>query len=223
MKIKIVLADDHKIVRDGLRIMLEEQPDMEVIAEAEDGRTSVRMARDLKPHVVIMDISMPDLNGIEATRQIVADESGIKVLALSMHSDSRHVWKMLDAGAKGYMLKECAFEELAHAVRIIMKNHVYLSPRITTVVVEECMHNLPQPGHEETSAPASSEMLTGREREVLQLLAEGKSSKEIASHLEVSIKTVETFRQHIMSKLNLHSVAELTKYAIREGITSLES
>lgn len=222
MNIKIVLADDHKIVRDGLRIMLEEQPDMEVIAEAEDGRTAVRLARELKPHVVIMDISMPDLNGIEATRQIVADESGIKVLALSMHSDSRNVWKMLGAGASGYMLKECAFEELAQAVHVIMKKHIYLSPRITTVVVEECKPNMPQPGQEEKTL-SSSDVLTAREREVLQLLAEGKSSKEIASHLEVSIKTVETFRQHIMSKLNLHSVAELTKYAIREGITTLES
>ncbi|MDH4100136.1 MAG: response regulator transcription factor, partial [Nitrospirota bacterium] len=214
-----VLADDHKIVRDGLRIMLEEQSDFEVVAEAEDGRTAVSLARDLKPDLIIMDVSMPDLNGIEATRQIADADTGTKVLALSMHSDSRYVWKMLRAGASGYMLKDCAFEELVHAVRIIAKNQVYLSPRITTVVVEECMYAL----DDEAANQLSSGTLTGREREVLQLLAEGRSSKDIAALLQVSIKTVETYRQNLMSKLNLHSVAELTKYAIREGITPLES
>jgi DNA-binding NarL/FixJ family response regulator len=215
MSIKIVLADDHKIVRDGLRSLLENQQDIEVVAEAEDGRTTVKQAQKFSPDVIIMDISMHDLNGIEATRQIIAKSPGVKVLALSMHSDKRFVTGMLRAGASGYLLKESAFRELVNAIRVVALNQTYLSPRIAGMVTEDYVHHL--------SATNSSTRLTltAREREVLQLLAEGKSTKQMAAHLHVSVKTIETHRQKIMDKLDIYSVAELTKYAIREGLTSL--
>jgi DNA-binding NarL/FixJ family response regulator len=215
MSIKIVLADDHKIVRDGLRSLLENQQDIEVVAEAEDGRTTVKQAQKFSPDVIIMDISMHDLNGIEATRQIIARAPGVKVLALSMHSDKRFVTGMLRAGASGYLLKESAFRELVNAIRVVALNQTYLSPRIAGMVTEDYVHHL--------SATNSSTRLTltAREREVLQLLAEGKSTKQMAAHLHVSVKTIETHRQKIMDKLDIYSVAELTKYAIREGLTSL--
>jgi len=213
---KILLADDHKIVRDGLRALLEKEPGMSVIAEANNGRATVQLARELLPDLVIMDIGMPDLNGIDATRQIVAELPSVKVIALSMHSDRRFVVQMFRAGASGYLLKDCAFEELARAVRAVLKDQTYLSPAVTGPVMEGYLHHL---------ATAVDEMsaLSPREREVLQLLAEGKSTKEVAAVLCVSIKTVETHRQQIMGKLNIHSVAELIKYAIREGLTSLDS
>jgi DNA-binding NarL/FixJ family response regulator len=215
MSIKIVLADDHKIVRDGLRSLLEDQQDIEVVAEAEDGRTTVKQAKKFSPDVIIMDISMHDLNGIEATRQIIARSPGVKVLALSMHSDKRFVTGMLSAGASGYLLKESAFSELVNAIRVVVSNQTYLSPRIAGMVTEDYVHYL--------SATDSSvrSILTAREREVLQLLAEGKSTKQMAVQLHVSVKTIETHRQKIMDKLDIYSVAELTKYAIREGLTSL--
>lgn len=215
MSIRILLADDHKIVREGIRALLEKQPNMEVVAEAEDGRTAVRLARDLSPDVVVMDIGMPALNGIEATRQIVSELPGVKVVALSMHSNRRFVARMLKAGASGYLLKDCAFEELIRAVRAVAAGQLYLSPEITGVVVENYVRHL----QEIDLAPSD---LTPREREVLQLLAEGKSIKQIASTLHVSVKTVGTHRQHLMQKLDIHSTAELTKYAIRAGLTSLE-
>jgi len=217
MATRILLADDHKIIREGLRTLIEKQSDMKVVDEAEDGRTTVRLANELQPDVVIMDISMPDLNGIEAARQVSIDCPGMKIVALSMHSDRRFVIEMFKAGASGYMLKDCAFEELARAIRVVMANRIYLSPSISDKVVSEYIRNLPP---EEESAFSA---LSHREREVLQVLAEGFSTKEIAAKLSVSTKTVETHRQNIMHKLSIFSIAELTKYAIREGLTSLEN
>jgi two-component system, NarL family, response regulator NreC len=215
MSIKIILADDHKIIREGLNALLEKNPGMEVVAEAQDGLTTVRLAKKLLPDIVIMDIGMPDMNGIDATRQIVSETKGIRIIALSMHSDRRFVLQMLKAGASGYLLKDSAFEELELAIQTVMSNQPYLSPKITDVVIKEYIHNIP--ANETTVFSA----LTAREREVLQLLAEGKTTKQIAVYLNISIKTIETHRQQVMEKLNLHSIAELTKYAIREGLTSL--
>jgi DNA-binding NarL/FixJ family response regulator len=217
MSVRILLADDHKITRQGLHSLLEENPDTEVIAEAENGRGAVRMAQELRPDVVIMDVSMPDLNGVEATRQIIQENPGIKVIALSMHSDTLFVSEMLKSGASGYLLKDCAFEELAQAISTIMEGKAYLSPSISGVVVEDYLHRLSK------AEVAPSEVLTDREREVLQLIAEGQSTKRIALKLHISVKTVETHRRQIMNKLDLHTVAELTKYAIRKGLTALET
>jgi len=216
MGIKIILADDHKIIREGLRALLEKEQDMEVVGEANDGVTTVRLTKKLSPNIVIMDIGMPDMNGIDATRQIIAETEGVKVIALSMHSDRRFVLQMLKAGASGYLLKDSAFEELTLAIKTVMAGQPYLSPKITDVVIKEYIISMPK--NEETVFTK----ITTREREVLQLLAEGKTTKQIASFLNVSVKTIETHRQQIMDKLDIHSIAELTKYAIREGITSLE-
>ena len=216
MSIKIILADDHKIVRDGLRSLLEKHSGMEVIAEAADGRNALKLVRELKPDVIVMDITMPDLNGIEATRQITSGYPDVKVIALSVHSDKRFVLGMLQAGATGYLLKDCAFEELADAIRAVVETHTYLSPEISDIVIKDYVCQSFAPNRAATSS------LTTREREVLQLMAEGSATKTIASTLNVSVKTVETHRLHIMNKLNTRSVAELTKYAIREGLTSLE-
>ncbi len=217
MSIKIILADDHKIVRDGLRSLLEKHSGMEVVAEASDGREAMKLIRELKPDVVVMDITMPDLNGIEATRQITSGYPKVKVVALSVHSDKRFVLGMLQAGAAGYLLKDCAFEELADAIRAVVESHTYLSPEISDIVIKDYVRQSSSPERVVSSS------LTAREREVLQLMAEGSATKTIASTLNVSVKTVETHRQHIMNKLNTRSVAELTKYAIREGLTSLEN
>ena len=217
MNIKVLLADDHKIIRDGLRSLIERHPEMEVVGEADNGRTTIQLARELEPDVVIMDISMPDLNGIDATHQIVTDVPGIKVIALSMHSDKRFVVGMFKAGAAGYLLKDSAFDELEQAVRTVLADQTYLSPKIATVVIK---NYVPQVSTEDISAFS---LLSAREREVLQLLAEGKSTKDIASELFLSVKTIETYRQRIMDKLNIHNLADLIKFAIREGLTSLES
>ena len=217
MSTKILLADDHKITRQGLRSLLEKQPDMKVVAEAEDGREAVRLARELHPDVVIMDVSMPDLNGMAATRQILGKSKKVKIIALSMHSDTLFVSEMLKSGASGYLLKDCAFEELREAIHTVIAGNVYLSPAISDVVVDDYLHRLSKTGPSD-----SGEVLTDREREVLQLMAEGKSTKQIARELYISVKTVETHRRQIMNKLNIHTVAELTKYAIRKGLTSLE-
>jgi two-component system response regulator NreC len=204
-------------MREGLRTLIEKQPDMEVVAEAENGRNAVQLAQKLSPEVVVMDIGMPDLNGIEATREILAHNPNVKVIALSMHSAKRFVVEMLKAGSAGYLLKDCAFEELALAIHTAIANKVYVSPSINDMMINEYVHNLSKTELSVTS------ILTLREREVLQLLAEGKTTKQIAASLKISVKTIETYRQQIMHKLNLHSVAELTKYAIREGIVSLET
>ncbi len=213
---KVLIADDHQIVRQGLRILLEKESDLKVVAEAEDGRTTVRLARELKPGLIIMDVAMPGLNGIEATRQIMSESPGTKVIALSMYADRRFVVNMLKAGALGYLLKDCAFEELTRAIRAVLSHKTYLSPGVTDILVKDCKLGAPM---NEVSAFA---LLTPREREVLQLMAEGRSTAKIADQLHVSVKTVESHRQQLMQKLNLRSVAELTKYAIREGLTSLE-
>jgi len=217
MAFRILLADDHKIVREGLRSLLEKQPGMEVIAETDNGRSTVKAARELLPDLVIIDIGMPELNGIEATRQIVEENPRIRVVALSMHSDRRFVAQMFKAGAAAYLLKDCAFEELTRAVRVVLAGRVYLSPQVAGPVMDDYIRHLAA-----TDASGFS-MLTAREREVLQLLAEGNSTKQIANSLHVSMKTVETHRQQIMNKLGVQSVADLVKYAIREGLTSLES
>ena len=217
MVTKILIADAHQIVRQGLRFLLEKEADLKVVAEADNGRTTVRLARELNPGVIIMDVAMPDLNGIEATRQIIAESPATKVIALSMYADRRFVVNMLKAGASGYLLKDCAFEELIRAIRVVLAHKTYLSPGVTDILVKDCQMGIPM---NEISAYA---LLTPREREVLQLMSEGNSTTKIADHLHVSIKTVESHRQQLMQKLNLRSVAELTKYAIREGLTSLET
>jgi len=216
MSIRIIIADDHRLVREGLRSLVEKQPDMEVIAEAEDGRTMLKLAQEMLPNIAIVDVAMPDLNGIEATRQIIDIAPSVKVLALSMYSDRRLVAGMLSAGASGYLLKDCAFEELVQAVRTVVAGQIYLSPTIAQIVARNYIDRL------EKMDSSAFALLTTREREVLQLLAEGKTVKEIAYHLNLSVKTIETYRQRMMDKLYMHSIAELTKYAIREGLTSLD-
>lgn len=214
---RILLADDHRIVRQGLRSLLEAEADFSVVAEADNGRMAVELTESLGPDVVVMDVGMPEMNGVEATRRIVVNNPQVKVVALSMHSDRRFVAEMLKAGAAGYLLKDGAFEELVGAIRTVAAGRTYLSPRIADVVVEGYLRNQAAP-----SEPTAYAKLSPREREVLQLLAEGKATKEAAAALHLSVKTVETHRRQIMEKLNLYSVAELTKYAIREGLTSLE-
>ena len=216
--IKVVLADDHQIVRHGLRSLLSAEPDIKVVGEADNGRAVVRLVQELSPQVVIMDISMPDLNGIEATRQILSDFSGVKIIALSMHSDSLFVLNMFKAGASGYLLKDCALEELVKAVRTVMNRKIYLSPSISDIVIKDFVIGW---SPEDSSSSAYS-ILTAREREVLQLMAEGKTTNQIAESLCISVKTVEAHRKQLMTKLDIHSVAELTKYAIRQGLTTLE-
>jgi DNA-binding NarL/FixJ family response regulator len=215
MSIRIILADDHTIVRSGLRSMIEKESDIEVVAEADNGRATVRSALELAPDVVIMDIAMPELNGIEATRQIVAALPGTKVIALSMHADKRYVMEMLKAGASGYLLKDNAYEELASAIRTVLGNRTYLSQQVADVVIGDYVQLV------RTTDGSAFSLLSVREREVLQLLAEGNSTAQIADRLCISVKTVETYRQHLMEKLNIRSIAELTKYAIREGLTTL--
>ncbi len=217
MSIRVLIADDHKIMLAGLRSLLEKQSDLEVIAEAENGRKAVKMAQETKPDIVVMDVSMPDLNGIEATTQIIESVPDTRVIALSMHSDKRFVMGMLRAGAAGYLLKDCASQELANAIHQVAGGKKYLSPEITGVVIDDFLLGA-SPGE----ALTVSSQLSAREREVLQLIAEGWSTKQIAAHLYVSVKTIETHRRQIMKKLDLHTIADLTKYAIREGLTSIE-
>lgn len=215
MRIRVLLADDHAIVLEGLRTLLEKQQDVEIIGEAKTGRQALQLVNELLPDVVIMDIGMPDLNGIEATRQIHERLPSTKVIALSMHSDKQFVTGMLRAGAAGYLLKDCAFEELTDAIYSVAKNHSYLSSHIADTVAQDYVNYL------NTKDCSVYSILTAREREVLQLIAEGCTTKQIASNLYVSLKTVETHRQHVMEKLGMSSIAELTKYAIREGLTTL--
>jgi DNA-binding NarL/FixJ family response regulator len=196
-------------------MLIEEQSDIEVIAEAEDGRNTVRLVRELSPDVVIMDIAMQNLNGVEATRQIITHSPGTKIIGLSMHSESRFIIEMLKVGATGYLLKDCDPMELIDAIRIVMSNQIYLQPSITNVIVKDhIQQQLPK------ANSTSYTILTTREREVLQLLTEGKNTKQAALCLNVSIKTIGTHRRNIMQKLEIFNLADLIKYAIHEGITS---
>ncbi len=215
MTTRVLLADDHNMIRQGLRALIEKEQGMSVIAEVEDGRKAVELAAELMPRVVVMDVGMPNMNGIEATRRIVAADTQVKVLALSMHSDKRFVKEMFAAGASGYLLKDSAFQELVLAIRTLAEDRTYLSPGVTDAVIKDFVNRRP-----ETEVSVFS-LLTARQREVLQLTAEGMTTRDIATQLKVSIKTVETHRQKIMTKLEVHSIAELTKYAVREGLTSI--
>lgn len=216
MNLRLLLCDDHRIFREGLKTMIERKPGLQVIGEAEDGPAAVEYAKELSPDIVIMDISLPKLNGIEATRRIINLRRDIKVIALSMHSDRRFVTETLKAGASGYLVKDSAFDELFSAICAVRAGNTYLSPAITKIVVDGCVH----PGFRADQAQDSP--LSQREREVLQLLAEGCSTKQIALRIKVSIKTIETFRTRIMKKLDIHTIAGLTKYSIKEGIISLQ-
>ncbi|MCP4607166.1 MAG: response regulator transcription factor [Planctomycetes bacterium] len=215
-QIKVLLAEDHAIVREGLRSLLEKQPEIEIVCDAEDGRMAVERARELQPDVVIMDITMPNLNGVEATRQITKEFPQIKVIALSVHSNRIFVADMLEAGAVGYVLKECLFDELVQAIQAVTTGKTYLSSRITGVVVEDYIKRLVNV----CDSPLSS--LTSREREVLQLVAEGKSTKEIALELHVSTKTIDAGRRKIMGKLNANNVVDLIKIAIVENLVNFD-
>jgi DNA-binding NarL/FixJ family response regulator len=217
MSIRIFIADDHQLFRDGLHQIIEHHPNMTIVGEAGDGQTVIRELRENDVDVVLMDISMPDLNGIETTREILRENAKIKILALSMYSDRRRVSEMLRAGASGYLIKEAAAEELTEAITAISRNLTYLSPAIAGGVVEDHVrHQVPATDN------SAYNVLSAREREVLQLISEGKSTKEIADKLFVSNKTIETHRRNIMERLELHSIAELTKYAVREGLTVIE-
>lgn len=218
MSIRIVLADDHRIMREGLRSLMEKEADVQVIGEAETGQQALELVTQLKPDVVLMDIGMPDLNGIEATRRMISQQPQIRVVALSTFSDKRYVTTMLQAGAVGYVLKAAASGELLRAIRAVVQGQVYLCPEITSTVVDNVIGGDGQMVY----SRRSTAILGARERQILQLVAEGKTSMEMASQLDIAVKTVETHRRNIMKKLDLHSVAELTKYAVREGLTSLE-
>ena len=214
MSIRVLLVDDHEIMLNGLRSLLGQQQGMEVVGEAKDGRQAVESARELSPHVVVMDLSMPGMNGIEATRRISAELPAVKVLCFSMHGDQRFVGAALEAGAAGYLLKERALEDLVQGIRTVVAGETYLCPRVASAVVE---------AYKSTRARADDSaysLLTAREREILQLIAEGNTNAKIAEILGLSVKTIGTHRERLMAKLDIHTVAELTKYAIREGLTS---
>jgi len=215
---RILLVDDHQILRDGVRALLEGEPDLEVVGEAEDGEAAVGAAVALSPDVVVMDVTLPRLSGVEATRQILQQDPRVRVIALSMHSSQALLMGMLECGATGYVPKESAFAELVSAIRCVTRGEVYLSAEITNLVVASSLSR----GHARGGSPPLG-VLSPRERQVLGLLAGGCGAKRIAAHLELSVKTVESYRRQIMDKLGIHSVAELTKYAIREGLTTLRS
>lgn len=214
-RIRILIADDHGIVRKGLRLQLEQDKEFEIVGEASEGREAVRMAEDLSPDVVIMDIAMPNLNGIQATAQVVKKNPAIGVIILSMYSDETYLLRTLAVGAKGYLLKETAEVDLDNAVRAVAQGKPFFSPAIANTLLQDYMRQLQQRGLQD-----SYDLLTEREKEVLQLLAEGKSNKEIASMLNLSTNTVETHRTRLMQKLNLHSSAEIVLYAVRKRIIS---
>jgi len=215
MEIRVLLADDHNIFREGLRSLLERHG-MRVVAEAEDGRRALTLAKQHSLDVVIIDIGMPVLSGIEATRQILSVSPKVKVIALSMHADRHYVMGMLKAGASGYLLKDCVCDELTQAIHEVLEGRIFLSPKLSDTILKDYIKSTPE---EDISVFSR---LTQRELEVLQLFTEGKTTAEIASKLCLSVKTVETHRQKVMEKTDMHSIAELTKYAIREGLTSLE-
>ena len=215
MSIRILLADDHAVMRTGLRLVLERQEDFEVVAEAADGREAVSLAAKLNPDVAVLDIGMPNLNGIEATRQIGAANPNLPVVILSMHSDESYVLRALKAGARGYLLKESAESDLISAIRAVHSGKAFFSPAVSRMLVEDYVRQL-----QDREIEDSYDLLTTREREILQLIAEGKSNKEIAAALNLSLYTVETHRGNLMEKLNLHTVPELILYAVRKGVIS---
>jgi DNA-binding NarL/FixJ family response regulator len=215
MSIRVLVADDHTIIRSGLRMLLEREPGFEVVAEASDGRQAVELAESLRPDVAVLDVGMPNLNGIEATRQIVQKLPRTRVVVLSMHSDESYVLKALKSGARGYLLKDSAESDILNSIRAVNAGKAYFSPEISRMLVEDYMRQMQQRGVED-----SYELLTAREREILQMLAEGRSNKEISSALNLSPYTVETHRGNILQKLNLHSLPELILYAVRKGVIS---
>lgn len=215
---RLLLVDDHKIMREGLASLITNEFHMEVVDQAETGRQAIALTEQHTPDIVLMDVSMPDMNGIEATRLILDKFPKTKIIALSMHADKRFIMEMMNVGAAGYLLKHAASDELEWAIKEVMKGHTFISPAITGIVIQEYR----EVKHRERTA-SDSVSLSAREREVLQLIAEGKTAKEISALLMLSVKTTETHRTNIMTKLGLYSIAELTKYAIREGITSLDS
>lgn len=217
MAVTVFLADDHAVLRDGLRFILETQGDIAVIGEAGDGRQAVRQVQQLRPDVVVMDIGMPELNGIEATRQIRETCPSTQVVILSVHATSEHIYRALEAGAKGYLLKESAGQEVADAVRAVHAGRRFLSQRITASVVDDYVHQ-----HQDAQVKSPLERLSAREREVLQLVVEGKSSTEIAETLYISPKTVDTYRSRLMQKLGISDLPSLVKFAIQHGLTSAE-
>lgn len=214
-KLKIILADDHNLFREGLKSLLQSEKDVTVIGEVDNGRDAITMCEALKPDVAIVDVAMPELNGMETTRQIRKLNADIQVIALSMHSSRRYVLDMLKAGATAYLVKDCAFQELTAALKAVRENNVYLSPSIAGKVVAQATFPSSQTSFEDSA-------LTSREKEVLQLLTEGNKVREVATRLHISIKTVQTHRRNIMEKLNLYNLADLTKYALRSGLISHE-
>ncbi len=216
MAITVLIADDHKIVREGLKFLISNSDGMEVVGDAADGRAALAMAKKLRPAIVVMDINMPELNGIDATSRLLEELPQTKVIALSMYSNRRFIQKMFKAGASGYLLKDCAFEELLFAITSVFSNKKYLSPGLVGMLIEDYM------GHLGDAGTANGTGLTLREREVLQLIAEGQTTLAISKRLILSVKTIETHRRRIMDKLEIRSVAGLTKYAIREGVTTID-
>ncbi len=217
MSIRIVLADDHAIVRQGLSRAIEQEDNMEVVGQASNGRDTIDVVRELSPDILITDISMPDLNGVEATRQILRELPDVKVVALSMHSSRQFVMEMFKAGAVGYLLKDCDYDELVKAIHAVADGRIYVSPSIGDVIVDDLIG-----GNSGGETPSAFSVLTPREREVLQLMAEGNTTRQIALRLYISPKTVEAHRLRVMNKLDIDNVAQLTKYAIQEGLTSPE-
>ena len=215
MNIKILIVDDHQIFREGLRSMIEKKPGITVVGEAESGKTAINLARELRPDIIIMDIVMPEMNGIETTRHLAESLPQIKIIGLSMHDDVRFATEMLKAGASGFLLKDCAFEELVDAINTVRAENVYLSPKTREGMIRDYLDLLAK------GVQSSLSVLTAREQEVLKYIAEGKSMKAIAADLGLSVKTIETHRLNIMEKLEIKNVAELVKYAIRQGLASL--
>ncbi|MFN7921921.1 MAG: response regulator transcription factor [Bryobacteraceae bacterium] len=209
-KIRVLLADDHTILRKGVRLLIDSQPDMEVVGEASNGREAIAETQRIKPDVVLMDVSMPELNGIEGTRQICSEAASTRVLALSMHKDSTYIREILRAGARGYLLKDSDDDDLLRAIRAVSRGEAFLSPAISDVVLTDYRKHVANP----------VDTLTGREREILTMIAEGKTNKEIANTLNLSVYTVESHRGSVMEKLNLHNTGDIVRFAIRNGLIS---
>lgn len=214
-KLRILLADDHIVMRTGLRALLERQPNLEIVGESENGREAIELVSSLRPDVVVMDVGMPVLNGIEATKTIVTQHPNVAVVILSMYVDESYIMRALKAGARGYLLKDSAPADLIGAIQAVSQNRSFFSPKVSRILAEDYVRVLKQKG-----AVDSYDLLTSREREILQLIAEGKANKEVAAALNISPYTVETHRSHILEKLNLHNPAELILYAVRKGLIS---